>query len=217
MQNVIAEIHVLSAAVMQTVFKESISGFERSRGHKVVFVYATMGAITERLLGGESADLVIGSTPSLARLEKEGKVLPASLVTVARVGVGAVVPSGTPVPAFATPVDVRRALLAAKTVVYANPAGGGAAGIHVAKVIERLGVAGQVKAKTRFGAGGDVTEVALAQGPGTLGLTQISAGFNAARGGGRTHRIPEGSRRACRHAAPRDGTHHEGRLTCATS
>ena len=28
--------------------------------------------------------------------------------------------------------------------------------------------------KTRFGAGGDVTEVSLAQGDGTLGLTQIS-------------------------------------------
>ena len=168
------EIRVLSAAVMQTIFKEVADEFERSSRHKVVFAYATMGAITERMLGGESADLVIGSTPSLARLAKEGRVSAQSTVTVARVGVGAVVPSGTPVPAFATPDDVRQALVAAKTVVYANPAGGGAAGIHVAKVIERLGVGEQVKAKTRFGAGGDVTEVVLAQGAGTLGLTQIS-------------------------------------------
>lgn len=168
------DVHVLSAAVMQTVFKEALGEFERSTGHRVVFLYATMGAITDRMLAGESADLVIGSTPSLARLVKEGKINAQTSVTVARVGVGAVVPSGTPVPAFATPDDVRQALLAANTVVYANPAGGGAAGIHVAKVIERLGVAAQVKAKTRFGAGGDVTEVALAQGPGTLGLTQLS-------------------------------------------
>jgi molybdate transport system substrate-binding protein len=116
-----SEIHVLSAAVMQTVFKEAVDDFERSSGHKVVFVYATMGAITERVRGGEPADLVIGSTPSLARLVKEGKVSAQSTVTVARVGVGAVVPSGTPVPAFATPDDLRQALLAAKTVVYAKP------------------------------------------------------------------------------------------------
>jgi molybdate transport system substrate-binding protein len=169
-----AEIHVLSAAAMQTVFKEVLDEFERSSGHKVLFTYTTMGAITERVLGGERTDLVIGSSPSLARLVKEGKVRAESTAIVARVGVGAVVPSGTPVPPFATPDDVREALLAARTVVYANPAGGGAAGIHVTKVIERLGVSDQVKAKTRFGAGGDVTEVALAQGAGTLGLTQIS-------------------------------------------
>src|SRR5689334_12841591 len=88
-----AELHVLSAAVMQTVFKEAIEDFERSSGHKVVFAYATMGAITERVLGGETADLVIGSTPSLARLVQEGKVGAQTTVTVARVGVGAVVPS----------------------------------------------------------------------------------------------------------------------------
>jgi len=161
-------------AVMQTVFKEAASEFERSSGHRVVLLYATMGAITDRMLAGESADLVIGSTSSLVRLAKEGKVNAQSTVTVARVGVGGAVPTGTPVPAVATPDDVRRALLAAKTVVYANPAGGGAAGIHVARIIERLGVGKEVRAKTRFGAGGDVTEVALAQGPGTLGLTQIS-------------------------------------------
>jgi molybdate transport system substrate-binding protein len=168
------EIRVLSAAVMQTVFHEVTAEFERATGHKVFLVYATMGAITERMLGGENADLVVGSTPSIARLAKEGKVSATKVTTIARVGAGAVVPSGTPRPAFATVEDVRAALLGATVVVYANPAGGGAAGIHVAKVLERLGVADAVKAKTRFGVGGDVTEVALAQGAGTLGLTQIS-------------------------------------------
>jgi molybdate transport system substrate-binding protein len=169
-----AEIRVLSAAVMQTVFQEVIAEFERTTGHQVRFVYATMGAITERVLGGEIADVIIGSTPSLARLAKEDKVNAGSLVTIARVGVGAVVPAGTPKPAFATVDDVKAALRGARVVVYANPAGGGAAGIHVGKVIERLGIADELKQKTRFGAGGDVNEVTLAQGAGALGLTQIS-------------------------------------------
>ena len=168
-----AEIRVLSAAVMQTVFKEVLAEFERSSGHQVTFVYATMGAITERVLAGENADVIIGSTPSLARLSKEGKVNPAT-ATIARVGVGAIVPTGTPKPPFDTTEDVKNALLGAKRVVYANPAGGGAAGIHVAKVIEAMGIADEIKSKTTYGAGGDVTEVAMAQGPGTLGLTQIS-------------------------------------------
>src|SRR5438477_1016439 len=73
-----AEIHVLSAAVMQTVFKDAAAEFERASGHKLVFDYRTMGAITERVLKGDSAELVIGSTASLTRLVAEGKIDPRS-------------------------------------------------------------------------------------------------------------------------------------------
>ena len=169
-----AEIHVLSAAVMQTVFKDAAAEFERASGHKLVFDYRTMGAITERVLKGDSAELVIGSTASLTRLVAEGKIDPRSTVDIAKVGVGLIVPAGDPKPRLESVDDLRRALLGAQRVVYADPAGGGAAGIHVAKVIERLGIADEVRPKTKYGAGGDVAEVAMAQGTGTLGLTQIS-------------------------------------------
>lgn len=169
-----AEIRLLSAAVMQPVFKEIVGDFENTSGHKLIIVYATMGAINQRILGGETADLVIGSTPSIAGLVKEGRINADSQVTMAKVGVGIVVPTGTPKPRIASSEDLKRALLAAKAIVYAKPAGGGAAGIHIARVIEKLGIAEQLKPKTKFGAGGDVTEVTLAQGDGVLGMTQIS-------------------------------------------
>ena len=57
--------------------------------------------------------------------------------------------------------DFKRALLAAKTIVYADPARGGVAGIHVAKVIEQLGMAEHIRPKLRLAAGGDITEVTL--------------------------------------------------------
>jgi molybdate transport system substrate-binding protein len=169
-----AEIRLLSAAAMQTVFRMISDEFERTSGHKLVFAYTTMGAITERVLAGETADLIVGSTQSLERLAREGRIDPASRVTIAKVGIGAVVPTGTPKPPISSAMELTAALLAAKTIVYAFPAGGGAAGAHIAQVIEQLGIARQVKPKTRFGAGGDVTEVTLAQGPGAFGMTQIS-------------------------------------------
>jgi molybdate transport system substrate-binding protein len=169
-----AEIHILSAAAMQTVFANIAPAFEQASGHKLVFAYSTMGAITERVLKGETADLVVGSTASMTRLVKEGRIEPQSTVDIARVGVGLVVPTGTPKPPLHSVDDFRRALLGAKRVVYADPAGGGAAGIHVAKLIERLGLAAELRPKTKYGAGGDVFEVTLTQGEGTLGLTQIS-------------------------------------------
>jgi molybdate transport system substrate-binding protein len=108
--------------------------------------------------------MVIGSTSSIATLAKEGRIEPASQTTIGQVGVGVVVSTGTAVPRIDSIEDLERALLAAKVIVYADPAGGGAAGIHVARVMEKLGIAEQVKGKTTFGAGGDVTEVTLAQG-----------------------------------------------------
>ena len=159
---------------MQTVFHMITDEFERTSGHKLVFAYSTMGAITERMLAGETADLIIGSTQSLDRLAREGRIDPASRVTIAKVGIGAVVPTGTPKPPLRDAEDLKAALLGAKSIVYAFPAGGGAAGVHIGKVIDELGIAEQVKPKTRFGAGGDVTEVTMAQGPGAFGMTQIS-------------------------------------------
>src|SRR4051812_9964737 len=169
-----AEIRLLSAASMQTVLKEIIGNFERDSGHKVIIQYSTMGAITNRVIDGEKADLVISSPASMSTLAAQGKINPTSQVTFAKTGIGIIIRSGNPKPDISSVEDFKRALLGANVVVYANPAGGGAAGIHVAQVIERLGIAEQLRPKIKFGAGGDVTEVTLAQADGAIGLTQVS-------------------------------------------
>jgi len=168
------DIRVLSAASMQTVFKEIVGDFERQSGYRVSLRYSTMGAITERVTGGESADLVISSPASIAALMAQGKIDPRSKVTIAKTGVGAVIPAGDPVPPMQSLEEFKAALLGARVVVYANPAGGGAAGVHIARVIDKLGIADELRSRTKYGAGGDVAEVTVAQGSGALGLTQVS-------------------------------------------
>lgn len=167
-------MRLLSAASIQEVFKQIIGDFERTSGHKVIIHYGTMGAITDWMRGGEEADLVISSLQSISALVKEGKIEPASQTTICKVGVGMVVPAGASIPAITTVEDFSQALLAARTIVYADPNRGGAAGIHIARVIQQLGIADQLRPKVRFGAGGDITEVTLTQGEGALGMTQIS-------------------------------------------
>jgi molybdate transport system substrate-binding protein len=169
-----AEIRLLSAASIQEVFKEVIGDFERASGNKVIIHYGTMGAITDWMRGGEEADLVISSLQSISALVKEGKIEPSSQATIAKVGVGLVVPSGTPAPTVASVEDFSRALLSARTIIYADPSRGGAAGIHIARVIQDLGIAEQLKPRIKFGAGGDITEVTITQGDGALGMTQVS-------------------------------------------
>jgi molybdate transport system substrate-binding protein len=169
-----AEIRVLSAAAMQTVFKEIAGDFERASGHRLVIVYGTIGGITQRVLDGETADVIIASAVSMPALVKAGKIEAASQTAICKTGIGVVVPTGTPKPAMASVEDFKHAVLAAKTLVYADPVRGGAAGVHVAKVLQQLGIAEQLKPTIKVGAGGDVTEVTLAHGSGTVGITQIS-------------------------------------------
>jgi molybdate transport system substrate-binding protein len=169
-----AEIRLLSAAAMQSVFKKVAGEFERTAGHKLAISYGTIGAIAERVQGGESADLVIGSSLSMPPLVKNGKIDGASLVTVCTTGIGMVVPRGDPVPPLTSADDFIRAVTRAKVVVYSDPVRGGAAGIHIGRVLQRLGVADRLKSQITLAAGGDVTEVTLAQGSGALGLTQVS-------------------------------------------
>src|SRR5690349_17887307 len=122
------ELRLLSAASMQTVFKDVIADFERRSGYQVSLRYSTMGAIITRVMAGETADLIISSPASIAALAAGGKVHPGSEVTIARTGIGIVVPAGDGAPTIASIEDFKDALLAARVVVYANPAGGGAAG-----------------------------------------------------------------------------------------
>jgi molybdate transport system substrate-binding protein len=133
-----------------------------------------MGAINERVMQGETPDLLIGSSQSISNLLKAGRIEPHSQLQICKVGVGVVVPSGGVKPPIESISDFKLALLQARVIVYADPNRGGAAGIHIARVIDKLGLAGQLKPKTKYGAGGDVTEVTLAQGNGALGMTQIS-------------------------------------------
>jgi molybdate transport system substrate-binding protein len=168
------ELRLLSAASIQQVFREILGDFEQASGHRIIPHYATMGAITERIRSGEAADLVISSRQSIATLLNEQRIEAGSQTSISKVGVGVVVPSGSPAPALATVEDFRRSLTAATTIVYADPDRGGAAGVHIARIIEQLGLAGRLKPKTVLAAGGDVTEVTLAQGAGAVGMTQIS-------------------------------------------
>jgi molybdate transport system substrate-binding protein len=169
-----ADIKLLSAASMQTVLREVVGDFERAFGHRVIILYSTMGAITDRVGAGEEADLVISSPASIASLVARGKINPGSQVIIAKTGVGIVVPSGNAKPSIASVEDFKRVLLAARVIVYANPARGGAAGIHITRLIEKLGLAEQLQSRTKLAAGGDVTEFTLAQGDGALGMTQVS-------------------------------------------
>jgi len=66
-----------------------------------------------------------------------GKIATGSDVRIASSGVGIAVRADAPKPDISTPDALKRTPLGARTVGCGNPAAGGAAGVHFAKVLER--------------------------------------------------------------------------------
>src|ERR1044071_7871151 len=145
-----AEIRLLSASALHPAIDALIPDFEKSSGHKVTVDYGTAGAIADRVQKGEAADIVTSSVPMIDRLQSQGKVVAGDRVIIAKVGVGAFVRKGAVKPDISSADAFKRAMLAARSIAYPDPAGGGASGIYVASLLERLGIAGEMKPKTKL-------------------------------------------------------------------
>jgi molybdate transport system substrate-binding protein len=145
-----AELKVLSAIGMQAVLEDLGPKFERATGHKLAISFATAGAAVKRAQGGEAADVVIVTRQGIDGLVKNGKAAANNVTSLASAGISVAVRKGASKPDISSPDALKRTLLAAKSISYVDPASGGASGIHFAKVLDRLGIASEMKSKTAF-------------------------------------------------------------------
>jgi molybdate transport system substrate-binding protein len=169
-----AEIKLLCAVALQPGMVALIPDFEKSLGHKVTVAYGTAGAVADRVQKGEAADIVISSVPMIDRLQAQGKVMAGDRVIITKVGVGAFVRKGTAKPDLSSEEAFKTSMLAARSIAYPDPAGGGASGIYVASLLERLGIAGEMKSKTRLFPPTEVLYGSVASGEVEIGFNQIS-------------------------------------------
>lgn len=167
------EIKVLATIALQSALEDLTPRFEKASGHKVSITFGAGVALAKRVLEGEAADLLVGPRGSIDGLIKAGRLQPGSDTTLARSSIGVAVRKGAPKPDISTPEALKRALIAAKSISYSDPAFGGASGVHFGKVIERLGIAEEMKAKTRFPPEGGLTARLLATGEVDLAVQQI--------------------------------------------
>jgi molybdate transport system substrate-binding protein len=165
------EIRVLSGGAAKALVEPLAASFSTG-GHKANVEFQPMGPLTARLAKGEAIDMVIITSDVLERLEAEGKLPKGIGRPIARVGVGVAVNENAPSPDISTADAFKRAVLAAKSVVYIDPKIG-TSGKHVAEVFARLGIADAVKAKETLGTGGYVVEP-VGRGVIELGIHQIS-------------------------------------------
>ena len=85
--------------------------------------YAPSGALVPRFLRGEPVDIFLTDAPALDELIRQGKIA-GGRIDLVRTGIAIAVRKGAPKPDVSTPEALKRALLAAKSVGHASPAGG---------------------------------------------------------------------------------------------
>jgi molybdate transport system substrate-binding protein len=168
-----ADLKVMSTVALNAVFDDLKPKFERATGHSITLVYSVIADLKKRIQDGETADVMFLSRGALDDLEAQGKVASGSIVNVARSAVSVAAREGVPKPDISTTEALKATLLAAKSVVYADPAKGGASGVHFAKVVEKLGITDAMKPKTVLVPGAQAAEV-VSKGQAELGVAMAS-------------------------------------------
>jgi len=168
-----AEVKILTAGAMKAVVLEIVPQFEKETGHKAVVDNDTAGGLAKRIEGGEAFDVAVITPGVINDLAIKKKVVADSRVNVARVGVGVVVKEGASLPDISNVDAFKRALLAAKSIAYIDPASGGSSGIYLSGLFDKLGIAAEIKPKAKLKQGGYIAEL-IANGEAELGLHQIS-------------------------------------------
>jgi molybdate transport system substrate-binding protein len=165
-----AEIKLLGPVSFRALLPDLLPQFENASEHKVTVGYATLGAITKRLVEGEAADVAIISPAQNEELQKQGKLLAGSRVEIARVGYTAFVKKGAAKPDLGSVDALKRTLSAAKSIALGDPAGGGGSGVYLAGMMQRLGLSEDIKAKTRLLPSGTEVAEAVAKGEVEIGI-----------------------------------------------
>ena len=167
-----AEIKVLSTGNMANILADVTADFERASGHKLTIQYGSTTRIKSRIEADEPADLTINERFVLQDLLHQARIASGTIIDIARSPLAIGVRAGSPKPDVATADGLKRALLAAASIAYPNPSGGAQDGTYFVNLMQRLGIADDLKPKLKLTMGGDAAAQAVASGAAEIGVAQ---------------------------------------------
>jgi molybdate transport system substrate-binding protein len=160
--------------VLSIPFKEPLDGirpeFERATGHKLVVKYAPSAELRRQIDASEEFDVVLIFPGQVDDLIKQGKVAAGTRVDIARAGLGVAVKKGGTKPDISSPDAFKRMLINATSIAYAAE---GPSGKHLIGLIDRLGVATDVKPKLKPMGAGSLVVAPVAKGEADIGVVSI--------------------------------------------
>jgi molybdate transport system substrate-binding protein len=162
-------ITVLGGMGVVSGLRDLAPAFERMTGHKVIVRFEQTADLNEKIASGGPGDVAALQPAQIDAFIKDGKMVAGSKTNFAQAGVGVAVKAGARRPDISTVEAFKTAMLNAKSIGYSR----GGSGIISANIMEKLGIADQLKAKTKFIDGIPVADV-VAKGEVEIGLQQIN-------------------------------------------
>jgi molybdate transport system substrate-binding protein len=163
---------IFSALAVKEVVEPACKAFTTETGESVDSLFGPVGALAAKITAGDTGDLAILIPPVLETLQQAGTL--SGRWDLGRVGIGVTIREGAASPDFSTPEAFRQMLLNARSIALTDPGVGGTAGIYLAGLLERMGIAETIKPKVQWQKNGFFTAQAVANGEAELGMTQVS-------------------------------------------
>jgi molybdate transport system substrate-binding protein len=165
------EIRVLCSTALKGVLDELVPQFERTTRHKVVIEYGPAASLKRKIEGGEPFDLAVLTPVVMDDLIAQGKIAANTRTPIARSGMAIAMRPGARKPDVSTTDALKRMLLDAKSIAYV---GEGASGLYFVALVQRLGIADVVKAKSKLVPDGVRVGEVVAGGEAEIGILPLS-------------------------------------------
>jgi molybdate transport system substrate-binding protein len=164
-------VHVLASNGVKAVIDDLKPQAERAIGRPLTIEFGTSSAVKTRIEGGEAFDVAILTSDVIDDLAKSGKIAAGTRTEIARCGIGIGVRAGSTKPDIRTSDALKKTLLAAKSITYAQD---GASRTYILQMEDKLGIADKMKPKTILEQGSVRSNARVADGSAEMVLTLVS-------------------------------------------
>jgi molybdate transport system substrate-binding protein len=169
------EFSVMTSGAFTAAHFDLIPQLERLTKKKIVTATTSVGtgetSIPNRLRRREITDVVIVADTLIGKLIKEGLVLAEGRTPIAYSSIGMAVRKGAPKADISSIDALRKVILQAKSIGYSASVSGDYVSTEL---YQRLGIADQVKNKSRLVGGGERVGALVAKGDVEIGFQQMS-------------------------------------------
>lgn len=171
----VSPLHILSGGTAQGLVAQLRGEFYAETGRSIEGCFGAVGAMRDKLLAGESCDVLILTQALIEQLAVAGQVVAGSARALGRMRTGVAVKAGEAHPAVGRSADLKATLQAARGIYFPDPEQA-TAGIHFMRVLKQLGLDHELAPRLHAFPCGATALQAMAQAgePGQVACTQIA-------------------------------------------